>query len=264
MSSASVPVRVLRRIPFDTPARASQVHVYDRAISLPSLVVDRSLQEFLFENSSLDSLRLCGRFSPCGGNLCPWCARRKATDTRAALKAYASTRSLVVAMTTSVRSSRSLAATWRDYALTVAKFGANSWLSKRAHGWVRETEVTWSPVDGWHVHAHWLLFLENGDRTAHAQLGADGVARWLASAHRAGTTASANGQHYSVRADVWPTVRYATKPTLESHTSGTYGLGNLLAAAQQGEVDAWEAWLELERFTRARKRWRARSIPMTP
>lgn len=82
----------------------------------------------------------------------------------------------------------------------------------------------------------------------------------MAVACRTGTTASANGQHCSVRADVWPAVRYATKPTVESHTSGSYGLGNLLAAAQHGEVDAWEAWVELERFTRARKRWRARRI----
>jgi hypothetical protein len=259
MSSASVPVRAPRRIPFDRHAPVRQVHVYDRVNSLPALVRDEHLQQFLFENSSLDSLRFCGRVRHCDGNLCPWCSRRKATDTRMALDAYVVTKPLVLTLTTTVRSSPSLAAAWHDYAETVASFAKNSWLTKRTHGWVRETEVTWSEEAGWHVHGHWLLFLETEDIEDHARLGRETIGRWLEVAERAGTEASEQGQHYEVRLDVRRAVRYATKPTVASHTRGSYALGNLLAAAQRGDADAWEAWLELERFTRAHRRWRSRS-----
>ena len=121
--------------------------------------------------------------------------------------------------------------------------------------------MTWTAATGWHVHSHWVVFLETDDHDAHTTLGALAVDRWMIAAERAGLTTTSQAQHVRVTSQAWAAVVYATKPTMASHTSGSYALGNLLAAAQQGDADAWVAWSELEAFTQARKRWRARSLP---
>lgn len=167
----------------------------------------------------------------------------------------------VLTLTLTVPSSHSLRDAWRDLETTTRKFLANGWLSALAEGWARETEITWSPATGWHAHSHWLVFLETSDYEAHATLGALAVERWINSAARAGSLTTAQAQNFRVTDQVWNGVLYATKQTMTSHDTGSYALGNILAAAQRGDGDAWEAWAELEAFTRARKRWRARSIP---
>ena len=150
----------------------------------------------------------------------------------------------VIEWTSTTASMPKFSQAWEAQSSVVARFLANGWLTKRTSAWMRETEVTHS-FAGWHIHTHWLLFLESDLRAELVPLMKAVPVRWIDSADREGVGADLRGQYISRCVDVRAQVNYATKGLLTaSKRPGQQTLANILADYQRGDADAADLWLD--------------------
>lgn len=250
-----------------SPRRAGSVHspldVYDRSSSVPRLVIDAQLQEFLFTHSSLRSLAHCGRYSPCRRRICPWCAaRRVAARSRQDLRAVCRKFPIVLFLTLTTSSREELAQAWDAQKAVRSRFFANSWVTQNAAAWFRETEITVSEA-GWHVHDNVLLFLTPADLKNAPDLVQRAKRRWVTLAGAAGVGANRSGQDAKVWEDSVAAVKYATKGLMiqkrrEVPVQEGYTPADVLALWIAGDADAASWWQELETLFRGPKRFKAR------
>lgn len=164
----------------------------------------------------------------------------------------------VLFLTLTTASAPTLTEAWETQAGVRKRFMNNRFLSN-ADAWHRETELTVS-ASGWHVHDHWLLFLESNDADELAAFGDLAVSRWISSAHRAGVDAHRAGQDSQVRHGVYGEVVYVTKGMMtQKRRSRSHTMGDVLALYRAGDADAAERWQEFEAFLSIRRRWKASS-----
>lgn len=237
----------------------SPVHLCDRG-KCAEFSLDASLQRFLWENSSIRSVRFCSDRMPCGrGLVCPWCAARKARRARAAMMQTATgyPRALMAAFTT--KSHTDLAAAWEaQRAVRRQAFTAHSWLTKACADWTRATEVTWTS-EGWHVHDH-VLVLPRPDQEI-SRLGGRLVNRWATAAEGVSVGVHESGQKVSRAASVREALNYVHKTNFEQHGGSGRTLADILSGAQAGEVWAWDLWREVEEFASSGRHHMTASSP---
>jgi hypothetical protein len=244
-----------RSVPFDRSSLT--VHLNDRPKNVLPLTAE--LQQFIFEYSEMKAMKHCSKHNPCMRRLCPWCARRVTDQTRRSVQPLALTYNEAIAWTSTTESFGSFEESWEAQRMVVARFLSNRWLTKRTSAWMRETEITHSGA-GWHVHTHWLLFLETSRREEAARILIDVPIRWCDAARQEGVAASLRGQDVKVHSDVRDSVRYATKGIMTaSKRSGQRTLAEILADYQKGDADAADHWVEFAKFFTQKKRrnWRA-------
>ena len=242
------------------------VHLNDRPKSIPFesrqasvLLLNSELQDFIFQHSEIDALKYCSERNQCRRRFCPWCARRISKNTRYRLQPLAKEFREGIEWTSTTVSMTKFSEAWEAQRLVVARFLSNGWLTKRTTAWMRETEVTHS-LAGWHIHTHWLLFLESDLRAELVPLVKAVPGRWIDSAGREGVGADLRGQYISRCVDVRGQVNYATKGLLTaSRRSGHQTLANILADYQRGDANAAELWLDFAfHFGKnTRRNWRA-------
>ena len=246
------------RVPFGTTAAPDLLT--DRSKDVPlTLVRDRALQEFLWQQSQVRGLRLCSKQQPCHSAICPSCRGRRATKYRAGITPVADGYADVLEVVLSIRSQQNLADAWARMAEARIMFLENGWLTKKSDAWLRQTEVTHGP-DGWHLHDNYLIF--DHDPAVLEKLAALAVDRWIDCATRTGSVAGQDGQHARLHHGTRQRVLYVTKglmtqkgdPKTTGHTPA-----DLLALYQAGDADAADRWDELEVFViGARRYWRAK------
>lgn len=252
----------LREQLYELEDRLRQVHLYDRTNSVPRLIKDEHLQQFIFENFANRKMALCSRGQPCRRRICPWCAlSRVAAMTRADTSGVARKFSFVVEIVLSTPSQPTLAGAWAIQHSVRSKFMENAWLSSRVAGWLRETEATVED-SGWHVHDNYLLFLDSEDTEVLEAVGVATVDRWLLVASRLGIGAGRSGQFSAVRTNVHERLLYVTKGLMAQKRDRKQGAGfspaDVLAMWVAGEVRGMEWWRELEALFESRRRWRAK------
>ena len=233
------------------------VHLNDRPKSV--LPLTAVLQQFIFEHSEMEAMKHCSKRNPCKRRFCPWCARRVTASTRRSVQPLALTYNQAIAWTSTTESFGTFDDGWEAQRTVVTQFLSNRWLTKRTSAWMRETEITHSAA-GWHVHTHWLLFLETSRHAEVALLLNDVPNRWCDAARQKGVGASLRGQDVKVHSDVRGSVKYATKGIMTaSKRDGHQTLAEILAEYQKGDADAADLWLEFAEFFAQKKRrnWRA-------
>ncbi len=246
-----------RRVHFD-----HKVHLYDRSNSVPRLVKNEYLQQFVFENFENRKMALCSRSNPCRRRICPWCAlSRVAAIARADTSGVARRFFHVIEIVLTTPSQPTLAEAWSVQHSVRSKFMENAWLSSRTTGWLRETEATVED-SGWHVHDNYLLFLEAADVESLDALGVATVDRWLNVARRLNIGAGQSGQFSAVRSNVHERLLYVTKGLMSQKRERKRGAGfspaDVLAMWVAGEERGMEWWRELEALFASRRRWRAK------
>ena len=66
--------------------RVPLLAVKDRTNGIvPTLSKNSELQQFIFENSSIRAMTLCGHYNSCWRVICPWCSACRAKAARARL-----------------------------------------------------------------------------------------------------------------------------------------------------------------------------------
>jgi hypothetical protein len=214
---------------------------------------------------------------------CPVCSAKvlagRADELRRALEAWTAQGGEVAMVTLTMRHRRSdsLASCWdalsdawaaasgRSRGVRTAKLAAG------VEGWARRVEVTWGARHGWHVHAHALVFLRDGDQAQ--QLGEAMYRAWELRLRRAGLTPIRDSGGLDVRLlalgeAVGEVGNYIAKgvygessqaAALELAGSGKLGrAGNLtpwgiLDAARQGDRQAAALWSEWESASLGRR-----------
>ena len=242
------------------------VHLNDRPKSVPYKgkppsvpVLNADLQEFIFQNSTIDALRYCSDRNQCRRRFCCWCARRVSKKTRYRLQPLAQAFDTVITWTSTTVSAKAFPEAWEAQRVVTTRFLANGWLTKRTIAWMRETEVTHSSA-GWHVHTHWLLFPESDRQDELGRLMGLVPVRWIDSALQEGVGADLRGQKITRSNDVRGAVEYVTKGLLtDSKRAGHQTLANILVDYQRGDADAAELWLEFESHfgKNMRRNWRS-------
>lgn len=223
-----------------------------------SLKAIPDLQQFLWDESELRSLKLCSRFYRCNKPLCPECSTRRATDARQRLAPTAHAHASVLFLRLSVVSCSDLESGWQSLEAVRREFVARRYLTSRCDGWYVQREITrtkWA----WNVHLNFLIF--DGDDTRLQALRRDAIPHWLKAAHKLGMTASGTGQHSEIWQNPRKAVAYAVKGIMHQKADRDplrdgYSPGDLLALYHSGDADAADAWHELETFLKAgRRRW---------
>lgn len=242
-----------------------KVHINDRTNSVPALIKDEHLQQFVFENFSNRKIAYCSKGNPCRRRICPWCAlSRVAARTRWDTSETVATFAAVIELVLTTPSQAMLADAWLVQHSVRSKFMANSWLSKNTDGWLRETEVT-VEESGWHVHDHMLLFLDTAEFERLKLVGDAAVGRWLRVAAGVQVAAGPASQYCDVKYNVHERLLYVTKGLMTQKPNRTENAGytpaDVLAMWVAGEVRGMEWWCELEALFESRRRWRAKGGP---
>lgn len=145
-----------------------------------------------------------------------------------------------------LRHGRSLDLSWKALLSTWNVATKNAWLSKRVEGYARFTGLVLTP-SGWHPHLHTVV-------TSRSRLGRSQLqeisARWQDSAERLGHAALPQGQHFQpARSEAQRAhlARYVTHqawghPSARERTPEAV----LRSFAEDGDLDAGDAWQELE------------------
>ncbi len=253
-----LPSPKLKYADFDRRTSAFLVLLYDRTKDSLSLHRDERLQGFIYDNSSIQSMKLCNPWNKCNRRLCPWCSSRVAAKTRLAIREPAQTFEQSLTATLTTESVTTLSEAWRRQQITRANFLRKSWLTSRCRGWFRQTEITIDPVMGlWHCHDHIVIFHEAPE--ALAALQREVWRRWLDSASRAGVRAAPAAQYVTMQGSAWEPSLYASKSWMSEKdhpTTPGWGPTELLARAVAGEVDALRWQEELESLFAPRLRHR--------
>lgn len=236
------------RVPF-----VRQVPLNDRTETPLRLVRDEGLQSHIFSTSCIRALRYCSKRFPCKRRICPWCASRIATATRQAIRPTAKTFPEVVTWVSSTKSHMELASAWRAQGAARNQFLKGQWLTKRCAAWTRDTEITLG-AGGWHVHDHWLLFLNSSQPSEFPPLATALGERWACAAQAAGVDAAPKIHEPCLTPLVIEKLNYATKGFMKNGKPGAATPADLLALYRAGDADAAERWGELERLFSKRQR----------
>jgi hypothetical protein len=195
-----------------------------------------SLTQFLRENTSVKSMKLCAPHNRCKKKLCLTCSTRRASRDRAALRRYAASSGLsAIFVVLSLPSTPDLATGWQQ--LSDARARLRPYLTSTSTSWHRYTELTLTD-EGWHPHDNIVIF---GTDEQLDTIRRDLASRW-------------SGRVYvkAVR-DMHKVTAYATKGLMRPGTEGATPKDLLTRWAEQGDADAADRWVELEAFFSSRR-----------